>query len=112
MKTNFKAVGCLIIVALLATAAGCGISKDKYDALLDDKIMLEERVSLVAKAKDALKREYDNLLAEKLDLSTQLDTAINEKAAMKAEYDKILDEKIALKAAYDKLLAENKALQR
>jgi predicted nuclease with TOPRIM domain len=111
MKMNIKALGLVAVLLSLVTVMGCGVSKDKYEALLNDKIMLEEKASVLAKAKDALKNEYDGLLAEKMNLATQLETAINEKAALKVEYDKILDEKIALKAAYDKLLAESKGQQ-
>ena len=99
MKMNIKALVLVAVLLSLVTVIGCGVSKDKYEALLNDKIMLEEKASVLAKAKDALKNEYDGLLAEKMNLATQLETAINEKAALKVEYDKILDEKIALKAA-------------
>lgn len=90
--------------------SGCGVSKDKYEALLNEKISLEEKVSVLTTAKDALKNEYDNLLQEKMDTATKLETVTNEKAALKGEYDKLLDEKIALKAAYDKLLADTKGV--
>ena len=111
MKFNLKVVGLICMVVSLATILGCGVSKGKYEALLNEKIALEEKVTEAMKAKDALKAEYDNLLTEKMETATKLETATNEKAALKAEYDKILDEKISLKAAYDKLAAENKALQ-
>ncbi len=111
MKFNLKVIGLICMVASLGAILGCGVSKDKYEALLNEKITLEEKVGVAMKAKDALKAEYDNLLAEKMETATKLETATNEKAALKAEYDKILDEKISLKAAYDKLVAENKALQ-
>jgi len=101
----------LVILALAASLAGCGVSKDKYEALLNEKIAIEEKVNVITKAKDALKNEYDNLLKEKMDISTKLETVTNEKNALKGEYDKLLDEKITLKAAYDKLVAENKELQ-
>lgn len=111
MKVNLKVIGLAVMLASLVAVVGCGVSRDKYEALLNEKIALEEKASVLAKAKEALKAEYDNLLAEKMDTATKLETAMNEKAALKAEYDKILDEKISLKAAYDKLVAENKALQ-
>lgn len=98
---------CVMILSFVALA-GCGVSKDKYEALLNEKIILEEKVSVLTKAKDALKNEYDNLLKEKMEAATKLETLTSERAALKGEYDKILDEKVALKAAYDKLLAENK----
>jgi len=102
----------LFVVLMTAIAlAGCGVSKDKYQALLNEKVSLEEKVNLLTQAKDTLKAEYDSLLKERMDLSTKVETLTNEKAALKGEYDKILDEKIGLKAAYDKLLAENKELK-
>ncbi|MBP7055424.1 MAG: hypothetical protein KBB52_01030 [Candidatus Omnitrophica bacterium] len=105
----------IIVISLvcvsLAFVVGCGVSKDKYKSLLNEKVGLEEKVAVLTKAKDAMKAEYDNLLKEKMDLSTQVQTLTNEKAALKGEYDKLLDEKVALKAAYDKLQAENQELQ-
>ena len=102
----------LFVTAItLVSLAGCGVPKDKYEALLNEKITLEEKVTVLTASKDALKKEYDNLLKDKMDLATKAETITNEKTAMKGEYDKILDEKITLKAAYDKLLAENKDLQ-
>jgi len=101
----------LIILSLsLIAIAGCGISKDKYEALINERIALEEKVNLVTKSRDALRNEYDNLLKDKMDLATRVETFNNEKNALKGEYDKLLDEKITLKASYDKLLAENKDL--
>jgi predicted nuclease with TOPRIM domain len=108
-KTKLVALAC--IAASLAATAGCGIPKEKYEALLNEKIVLEEKANVLLRAKDALKKEYDDLLGEKMTLSAKLDTAVSEKAALKGEYDKILDEKITVKAAYDKLLAENRDLQ-
>jgi len=103
-------VSVLLCAMLVLTLAGCGISKGKYEALLNEKIALEEKVSILIKSKDALKKEYDDLLKEKMDLATRVETIANEKNALKVEYDKILDEKIVLRAEYDKLLAEaNKA---
>lgn len=100
----------LVVAVSMASLAGCGVPKDKYEALLNDKIALEEKVTTLTIAKDALKKEYDNLLQEKMDLATKLEVVTNEKAALKGEYDKILDEKIVIKAAYDKLLADSKGL--
>jgi predicted nuclease with TOPRIM domain len=108
---KMKAAVLFCMVASLVASAGCGVPKDKYDSLLNEKIALEEKANVLARSKDALKKEYDNLLAEKMDISTKLETSNSEKVALKSEYDKLLDEKIALKAAYDKLLAENKDLQ-
>jgi len=102
----------VIIVSLTAIAlAGCGVSNDKYEALLNEKITLEEKASVITKSRDALKNEYDSLLKDKMDLETKLEIFTNEKNALKGEYDKLLDEKISLKAAYDKLQSENKGLK-
>ena len=99
----------LIAVAIsIASLSGCGVPKDKYEAVLNEKIALEEKVAVMAAAKDALKKEYDNLLKDKMDLATKAETLTNEKTALKGEYDKMLDEKISLKAAYDKLLSDTK----
>ncbi len=106
---SMKMVAVLLVLCLsLASLAGCSVSKDKYEALLNEKVILEEKAAILATARDALKNEYDNLLKEKMDLATKLEIVTNEKAALKSEYDKILDEKIAVKAAYDTLLAESK----
>ena len=106
-----KGMTLFVVIISLVSLVGCGISKEKYETLLNDKIALEEKVIILTKSKDALKNEYDNLLKEKMDLATRVETVTNERAAMKGEYDKILEEKISLKAAYDKLLAENKELE-
>lgn len=107
-----KIVGmCCMVASLAGLLIGCGVPKDKYEAVLNEKIILEEKVGVLTKAKEALKNEYDSLLNDKMDLSAKVETLTNEKAALKSEYDKLLDEKITLKAAYDKLLAENKAAQ-
>lgn len=107
----FRSLALFALIVSLFAMAGCGVSKDKYEALLNEKIALEEKVTALEKSKDALKNEYDNLLKEKMDLATKAETLVNEKSAMKGEYDKILDEKISIKAAYDKLLADNKELK-
>lgn len=99
----------LLAVVILSSLAGCGVSKNKYEALLNEKIALEEKVSLITKSRDALRAEYEDLLKEKMDLAAKLETAINEKGALKSEYDKILDEKVTLKAEYDKLAANQAA---
>ena len=111
MKSTIRLVSLAVMIMSLVTLTGCGVSKEKYETLLNDKIALEEKAAVLIKAKEALKNEYDNLLKEKMDIATKLETMNNEKAAMKGEYDKILDEKITIKAAYDKLLAGNKDLQ-
>ncbi len=106
---SMKLVAAILVLCLsLASLAGCGVSKGKYDALLNEKVVLEEKVGVLAIARDALKSEYDSILKEKMDLATKLEIVTSEKAALKSEYDKILDEKIAVKAAYDMLLAESK----
>ena len=94
----------------LISLVGCGVPKDKYEALLNEKIALEEKVTVLTASKDALKKEYDNLLKDKMDLATKMETLTNEKTALKGEYDKLLDEKVALKAAYDKLQQDTKGL--
>lgn len=106
-----RMAGVAMLAISLFGVIGCGVAKDKYNALVNEKIALEEKVSVLARSKEALKNEYDNLLKEKMDLAIKLEAAVNEKGAMKGEYDKILDEKITLKANYDKLLGENKDLQ-
>ena len=111
MKVIRAAGLCCIVLSLTGLLIGCGVPRDKYEAVLNEKIILEEKVAVMMKAKDALKNEYDALLNEKMDQATKLETSINEKAALKAEYDKLLDEKISLKAAYDKLLAESRTAQ-
>lgn len=111
MKALKTAGLCCAVLSLAGLLTGCGVPRDKYEALQNEKIILEEKVAVMMKAKDALKNEYDALLNEKMDQATRLETAINEKAALKTEYDKLLDEKISLKAAYDKLLAESRAAQ-
>ncbi|MFH1189870.1 MAG: hypothetical protein V1682_04200 [Candidatus Omnitrophota bacterium] len=106
----FKLAGLFCAALSIAVlTAGCGVPKDKYESLLNEKIALEEKAAVAIKAKDALRNEYDTLLNEKMDQATKLQTAVNEKAALKSEYDKLLDEKISLKAAYDKLLAESRS---
>ncbi|OGW76907.1 MAG: hypothetical protein A3C51_04570 [Omnitrophica bacterium RIFCSPHIGHO2_02_FULL_46_20] len=93
----------LILVVFLSALTGCGVSKNKYEALLNEKIALEGKLDIITKSRDALRAEYENLLKEKIDLSAKLETATNEKNALRGEYNKILDEKVALKAVYDKI---------
>jgi len=111
MRT-MKGVTLLILTVTLVALTGCGVSKDKYESILNEKIALEEKVSVLTKARDALKNEYDLLLKEKMDLATKVEIVTNEKNALKSEYDKLLDEKIAVKAAYDKLQADTKRSRR
>ena len=101
----------LFLIVLLSTIAGCGVSKNKYETLLNEKIALEGKLNLITKSRDALRAEYENLLKEKMDISAKLETATNEKNALKGEYDKLLDEKVTLKAAYDKAAADKVAAQ-
>lgn len=98
-----KLASLLVAIAFVVTVAGCGVPKDKYNALLNEKVALEEKLNVLTQARDAMQKEYDVIVKEKVDLATQLETAVNEKAALKVEYDKILDEKVSLKAAYDKI---------
>lgn len=106
-----KGIATAFFLTALIFLSGCGVSKDKYNTLLNDKIALEEKVEVLTKAREALKNEYDNLLKEKMELSTRLETVSNEKNALKGEYDKLLDEKITVKASYDKLMVESKDLR-
>lgn len=103
----------ILCVIVLSAITGCGVSKNKYDALLNEKIALEEKLNLLTKSRDALRTEYESLLKDKMDLAARLETFANEKHALKEEYDKLLDEKVVLKAAYDKTVAgqEAKAVQ-
>ena len=78
MKFNLRVIGLVCMAASLVAILGCGVSKDKYEALLNEKIALEEKATVAIKAKDALKAEYDNLLAEKMETATKLETATNE----------------------------------
>jgi len=105
---SMKVLAVIAIGISFIGLAGCGVSKDKYESLLSEKIVLEEKVNILTQSKDVLKKEYDSILKEKMDLATKLEVVTNEKAALKSEYDKILDEKITVKAAYDTLLAGNK----
>lgn len=95
----------LIIMAISFSLTGCGISKNKYEALVNEKIALQEKLNLLTKSRDALRSEYENLLKNKMDLASKVDILTNEKNALKGEYDKLLDEKVSLKAAYDKVTA-------
>ena len=108
---KIRSVALVCMTLSLLAIVGCGISKDKYDSLLNEKIVLEEKVNVLISSRDALKKEYDSLLGEKMAIAIKAETLTNEKAALKGEYDKILDEKISIKAAYDKLLAEDKDLR-
>jgi hypothetical protein len=93
----------MLIAVISLSLTGCGVSKNKYEALLNEKIALEEKLSLLTKSRDALRSEYENILKDKMDLASKAETLINEKSALKGEYDRLLDEKVSLKAAYDKV---------
>lgn len=110
LKLTTLLVLCVIVLSALS---GCGVSKNKYEALLNEKMALEEKLNLLTKSRDGLRIEYESLLKDKMDLAARLETFANEKNALKEEYDKLLDEKVALKAAYDKITAgqEAKAVQ-
>lgn len=105
MKFLKSASFVILAITVLSTLSGCGVTKNKYEALLNEKIALEEKLNLITKSRDALRAEYENLIKEKMDVAAKLEITVNEKNALKSEYDKILDEKVALKAAYDKLAA-------
>ena len=94
----------VLITVISLSFAGCSVvSKNKYEALLNERIALEEKLNLLTKSRDALRSEYENVLKDKMDLASKVDTLTNEKTALKGEYDKLLDEKVSLKAAYDKV---------
>jgi len=97
----------VLLAFVVSMAAGCGVSRNKYEALVNEKIALEEKLILLTRSRDALRAEFEDLLKEKMDFAAKLETAMNEKNAMKGEYDKLLDEKVALKAAYDKLASSS-----
>lgn len=101
-----KSTTLLVLIIFVSIAmAGCGVSKNKYEALMNEKIALEEKLNVLTKSRDGLRAEYENLLKEKMDIAARLEMAANEKNALKGEYDKLLDEKVALKAAYDRMSA-------
>ena len=101
-------VALVAIVSLSLT--GCGVvNKNKYEALLNEKIALEEKLNLLIRSRDVLRSEYENILKEKMDLASKVDTLTNEKSALREEYDKLLEGKLSLKAAYDKVTAAKDA---
>jgi len=101
-----RSIAFIALIAIISLSfTGCGVSKNKYEALLNEKIALEEKLNLLTKSRDALRGEYENILKEKMDLASKVETLTNEKSALKGEYDKLLDEKVSLKAAYDKISA-------
>ena len=102
----------VLITVISFSLTGCGVSKNKYEALLNEKIALEEKLNLLTKSRDALRSECENLLQDKMDLASKVDTLTNEKKALKGEYDKLLDEKVSLKAAYDKVSAPKEAQEK
>jgi len=99
-----KLASFVILVAVVSlTVMGCGVSDNKYEALVNEKMALEEKLNLLTKSRNVLRSEYENLLKEKMDLASRVETVASEKNALKDEYDKLLDEKVSLKAAYDKI---------
>jgi len=99
-----KSTSFIVLITVISfSLTGCGISKNKYETLINEKIALEEKLDLLTRSRDALRSEYENLLKTKMDLASKVETLTNEKNALKGEYDKLLDEKISLKAAYDKV---------
>lgn len=105
-----KSAALVILIAfILSAVSGCGVSKNKYEALMNEKIALEEKLNFITKSRDALRAEYESTLKEKMDLAAKLETAANEKNALKSEYDKLLDEKVTLKASYDKIAGTGQA---
>ena len=101
-----KLTSFIVLIAVVSLSlTGCGVSKNKYEALLNEKMALDEKLGLLTRSRDGLRGEYENLLKDKMDLASKVETLTNEKNALKGEYDKILDEKVSLKAAYDKVSA-------
>jgi predicted nuclease with TOPRIM domain len=101
-----KLTSFIVLIAVMSLSlTGCGVSKNKYETLLNERIALEEKLNLITRSRDALRGEYENLLKDKMDLASKVETIMNEKNALKGEYDKLLDEKVSLKAAYDKMSA-------
>jgi len=101
-----KSTSFIVLTAVISLSlTGCGVSKNKYEALLNEKMALDEKLNLITRSRDALRSEYESLLKDKMDLASKVETLTNEKSALKGEYDKILDEKVSLKAAYDKVSA-------
>ena len=109
MKLSKLSSFIVLITVISISLTGCGVSKNKYEALLNEKIALEEKLNLLTKSRDALRSEYENLLKDKMDLASKVETLTNEKSAFKGEYDKLLDEKVSLKAAYDKVSTPKEA---
>lgn len=103
MRFLKSAVLIILMVFISSAISGCAVSKNKYEALMNEKIALEEKLNFITKSRDALRSEYESILKEKMDLAAKLETAANEKNALRSEYDKLLDEKVMLKAAYDKI---------
>ncbi len=102
-----KLTALLVLIAVASLSlTGCSVAKNKYEALLNEKIALEEKLNLLTKSRDALRGEYENAVKEKMTLASKVEILTNEKRALKGEYDKLLDEKIALKAAYDKVFPQ------
>lgn len=105
-----KLIFFIVLVTVISfSLTGCGVSKNKYETLLNERIALEEKLNLLTRSRDALRGEYENLLKSKMDLASKVETLTNEKNALKGEYDKLLDEKVSLKAAYDKVSAATEA---
>ena len=105
-----KSVSFIVLIAVISfSLVGCGVSKNNYETLLNEKIALEEKLNLLTRSRDGLRSEYENLLKDKMDLASKVETLTNEKNALKDEYDKLLDEKVSLKAAYDKVSAPKEA---
>jgi predicted nuclease with TOPRIM domain len=99
-----KLTAFIVLIAVISLSlTGCGVSKNKYEALLNEKMALDEKLNMLTKSRDALRGEYENLLKDKMDLASRVETLTNEKSALKGEYDKLLDEKVSLKAAYNKV---------
>jgi hypothetical protein len=40
---------CCVLFCAVSMLSGCGVSKDKYEALLGEKIVLEEKLAVMVK---------------------------------------------------------------
>jgi cell division protein FtsB len=109
MRSSKLTVFVALITVVSFSLAGCGVSKNKYEALLNEKVALDEKLNVLTRSRDALRGEYESLLKDRMDLSSVVETLTNEKNALKGEYDKLLDEKVSLQAAFNKLSASKEA---
>ena len=96
MKRKSLIIFSLLGIIILATANGCGVSKNKYNDIVKENTSLQEKLALALNEKNAFKAEHDKILNEKIAIKTSYDTLFSEKLALKSEYDKMLQEKVQL----------------